>query len=212
MSNAASTESKRHKSLANIALHLPDITKTDFGSLSRALCLELGQDTAELFAKRLHKAFFVDSDKKVDAWTNAIPPPTPSIDARYIIATYKAAISAACAFYNPCRLLLTLLADFTINHDGHDRWRLEDVLGVVSIASITDEEMICTGDLLKQHIQQQLQTTKVPYYINADLLHEILGQKQHILDNFRVQVLSKLPSSQRLKVLAKEEVCALDLY
>ena len=210
MSNAT-TDSKRHKSLANIVLHLPDITKTDVDSLSRALRLELGQDIAELFAKRLHRAFYIESNKKVDAWADVYPPPTPSIDARYIIVTYKAAISAACAFYNPRRLLLTLLADFTVNHDDEDRLRLEDVLSVVSIASITDEEKICTSDLLKQHIQQQLETTKVPCYINADVLHEVLRQKQNILDNFRDQVLSKLTSTQRLKVLAEEEVRSLDL-
>lgn len=204
----ASPSKKRGRSLANIALHLPDIAHTDVSSLCRAISIELGQDIARDFGKRLHQAFRenipIVSSKVIDVWAAVDPPPTPHIDARYIIATYNAAISAGSAFYNPRRLLIALLGNFVQDSEVCTTWCFADVLGVVSIASITDDERTTTAGILKESILSLLETKRAPHYVTEELLCQALTPS--ILNVFRDQVLSKSTSTQRLKVLAQEEV------
>lgn len=193
-------------SLANIGFHLPDVTRIDVTSLCRAIKLELGDEVAE-YGKRMHRAFenINDSGKKRDThiWDIVDPSPIVSVDARYIIATYNATISAGSAYYNPRRLLLTLLSDFT--HDSKNKsWRLADILGVISIASVTDDEVKNTAGLLKKSIIEHNKTKVAPSCVPFDLLNEALAPI--ILDNFRGQLLSKLTSTQRLNILNEEEV------
>eukprot|EP00804_Cyclotella_cryptica_P007619 CCRYP_015221-RA/>CCRYP_015221-RA protein AED:0.02 eAED:0.02 QI:1662/1/1/1/1/0.66/3/96/695 len=125
------------------------------------------------------------------------------IDARYIVATYKAAISAGSAFYNPRGLLFKLLADFSMDNGVINMWSILDVLGVISIASVTDDERISTAGLLNESIQQH-QKNCLPCYITKDLLLAALSP--NILHNFRQQLLCKLSRIQRLKMLQNEEV------
>ena len=190
-------------SLANIGFHLSDVAKCDAPSLCRAIRIELGDEVAE-YGKRMHRAFNEtlqdNCSNKRGIWDAVDPPPIAHIDARYIIATYRAAISAGSAYYNPRRLLLTLLSDFT----NDKTWQLKDIVGVVSIASVTDVEEKETAGLLKESIQLHTKTKMTPSCVSFDMLNEALTPT--ILNNFRLQLLGKLTSTQRLKILAEEEV------
>jgi hypothetical protein len=210
--NRATSKSKAGRSLANIARHIPDIKKTNISTLRRAIALELGEDIAEQFGRRLHNAFIGndDTDKKNDP--DEYPSRPVCIDARYIIVTYRAAISAGTAFDNPRGLLFKLLEEFVADSNNEQRcgdfdmsWLLVDVLGVIQIAARTDDEMESTAGLLNESIRQLCRIKKAPVYVSRELL--LVALTPSILHNFREQVLDKLSSDQRLKILDEEEVC-----
>ena len=135
------------------------------------------------------------------------------MDARYIIATYRAAILAPTAFHDPKRLFLKLLQDFTIEYEngiGEKSWLLSDVVRVVSIAAVTDEGVESTAGLLEESIQQLTTET----ITTEDLLMKVLESCPAVLINFRSQMVSQITNNQHLKLLAGEEVslqmtCAL---
>jgi hypothetical protein len=172
--------------------------------------LELGSCVAEKYSKQLHNAFISDADvsSKHLVWKEDNPPRPICVDARYIILTYKAALFAASAFHNPKGLLLTLLQDFAVVVDGdfgvNNRWLLKDVLAVVSIASITEEERECTAGLFSNAIREWRRNFNSTVAI--DILEIVLDASPSILQHFRSQLLSKLPSADRLRLLAGEEV------
>lgn len=197
-------------SLSNLALHLPDISKTDSSTLYRAIKVELGEDIADEYGKRLFRAFNDDDNRKLDAWANVIPPPLPYVDARNIVATYKAAISAGTAFYNPRRLFFTLLDDFAQVSEVTSRWKLKDVLQVVSIASTTSDEKIRTAGMLRESIRLHMKSKHTVSIVTLELLTDALTPE--ILSSFRDQVLEKLTSAQRLDILAAEEVSICQIH
>jgi hypothetical protein len=204
--HSLNSQSQRTKggSLANIVLHLPDITKTDASALRRAIGLELGEEIAEEYGKRLHQAFVRNGEiyKTLDAWANVSPPSKIVVDARYIISTYKAAISAGTAFHNPRRLLFALLSDYVLDSEVASRWHLEDVLGVISIASISEDDWLCTAGMLRESVLRHSKTKGG--LVTLELLSDALTPT--ILDSFRAQVLGKMTNTQRLDILAVEEV------
>lgn len=202
-----SSKSGKGGSLANIVLHMPDLTKTDACTLYRAISRELGEDIAEEYGKRLYQAFTENAEcgKTLDAWSEVDPPPSPCVDARHIIATYKAAISAGTAFYNPRRLVFILLADFALDsQEVTNKWHLKDILGVISIASTCTGERMCTAGLLKKSILRHSKPKQAHPIVTLEQLNDALTTS--ILDSFRDQVLAKLTSKQRLDILAVEEV------
>lgn len=170
-------------SLANISDHLPDIRNVDVSTLTRALTLELGSDNSNNYA-RLHAAFR-ESSLQI------------TVDARHIITIYRALSLAHIAFHEPRRVCLKLLKDYNVEGGEEAKWPLADVLWVLSIATITEKEMramkVCTQSTLPNDAP----------VITIGILVELCPS---VMETFRSQILARLPDSQRLKLLANEEV------
>ena len=211
-------------SVGNILRHLPDVTNADALTLIRALSLELGCDVANQYGARLYQAFCQEKtlarDNKdlhiiKDIWNDDSSPESAGVDARYVVATFKAALLAASAFHHPKSAFLKLTHDFTIdciNNNGiiddiNDQWFIADILRVVSIAAVTDDGVDCTAGLLEQSIKRLATESWRPRSIvTADLLMKALDSTPCVMQNFRSQMVSKLSSEERLKILAREEV------
>ena len=195
---------KEGGSLANICHHLPDPINTDVPNLKLALSFELGADVANRYCLPLHRAFQDASSKG-----------SVLVDARKIVTTYRAAILAPSAFHNDQRVYMKLLQDFTVQYDGPSStvpnnsgttcngWILADILNVVAVAAVGDHDVQYTAGLLNESIQRLAsgETT-----ITVSLLLEALERCPGVMQNFRSQMISRLTSSQHLKLLAGEEV------
>ena len=181
-------------SLANISDHLPDIRNVDVSTLTRALTLELGSDHSNNYA-RLYAAF---SESNLQS----------TVDARHIITIYQALSLAHLVFHEPQRVCLKLLKDYNVEGGEEAKWLLADVLWVLSIATITEKEMraikVCT-----QHLSTLPNDTPA---ITIGILEEVLEQCPSVMETFRSQILARLPDSQRLKLLANEEVSNITCY
>ena len=188
-------EQSREKagSLGRIGLHLTDVTSVNILDLMSALSLELGREVADQHGARLHHAFRdLSSSSSV-------------VDARHIIATYRAMTLATDAFHHPEMVLLKLLETYLIDGCNMKSWRLTDIVNVVTIAAANDEEVECTGGLLCEEIQQ-LATSSI---ITKDVLLTALERSPTVLQNFRHQLVSMLSDTERLALLAADESISL---
>ena len=108
---------------------------------------------------------------------------------------------------NPQKVLFKLLQqDFDI-YEGS--FLLAGIFRVLSLAAVTDEEV----NTMKECIQQL--TTSLPNnesIITMEMLIDALEVHPFVLHNFQKQLVSKLPDSQRLKLLAGEEDKALRAF
>lgn len=186
-------------SLANILYHVHDPTDVDAPTLVREISLEFGSEVANRFGSKLFQEFVNTSreNKRV------------GVDVCYIVLVYRAAILAAAAFHNARRAFLKLLDDFILDHDGNGQWLLSDIMRVVSVAAVTEEEVECTAGLLQQEIINEIKIASAP--VGMDILQKALDSSPSVMQNFRSQLLSKLSSNQRLKLLAGEEVSFTNL-
>ena len=194
------TSSKKTGSVGNISRHLLDVTNVDASALHRALSLELGSDVANRFGKRLHCAFQEDSSSKQTTSTAA------TVDARWIITTFRATMLAPAAFHDPRGVFLKLVQDYHLECIGGDCSEhsilLSDVVRVASIAAVNDEDVQSATVQLKKCIQG-LTTSSV---IAVKTLEEALELSPAALPTFRTQLLDKISDDKRLELLAGEEV------
>lgn len=192
--------SRNTGSLGNINRHILDVTNVDISALHRALYLELGSDVANRFGKRLHCAFRDDSSLKQATSTAA------TVDAKWIITTFRAAVLAPATFHDPRGVFLKLVQDYhleCIDSCGDSNQRsilLSDVVRVASIAALSDEDVQSATVQVKKCIQG-LTTSTV---ITMKKLREAL--ELAALRNFRTQLLDKISDDKRLELLAGEEV------
>ena len=214
----SNSTSKDGGSLANISHHLPDVTRVDLSNLNLALASELGNDVANKFGLRLHRAFLEygnDAISSVDSDKPAL------VDGRYIITMYRAALLAPAAFHDPWTVYLKLLQDFSIDDDSicvsangksnegdSNHWLLSDLLKVACISAVSESEVEATAGLLEDSIHQ-LTSERV---ITEDGLIKALEMCPEVLQNFRTQLVSQLTSGQRLSLLAGEEERALQAF
>lgn len=197
--------SRNGGSLANISQHLPGLTNIDVWTLTRALSLELGSDVGNTFGSRLHAAF-----RKRGSTSDS----QGTVDARHIIAIHRASILASSAFFNAGKVLRKLLQqDYDIYEScslcNEGSFLLAGIFRVLSLAAVTDEEV----NTMKECIQQL--TTSLPNnesIITMEMLIDALEVHPFVLHNFQKQLVSKLPDSQRLKLLAGEEDKALRAF
>ena len=187
--------SKPGGSLAHLGLHLPDVAAVDVPRLKLALAAELSRDVAARCGARLHAACVVV--------------PSTSADARRIVATYRAALLAPRAFHDPRAVYFKLLQDFTADDErgaAANSWRLDDVLWVASIASVTDKGVESTAGLLRHSIQRLTKNVvNQSRLITKDLLMKALADSS-MLSNFRSQMILQLTDDEHLKLLYREEV------
>jgi hypothetical protein len=179
-------------SLGRIGLHLTDVTSVNLLDLMRALSLELGREMADQYGANLHHAF-IDSSLS-----------TSVVDARHIIATYRAMTLATDAFHHPEMVLLKLLETYLIEGCNTKSWLLADIVNVATIAA-NDEEEEDTGWLLSDQIQQ-LTTESI---ITTDILLTALQRSPAVVQNFRHQLVSMLSDTDRLALLAADEDASL---
>ncbi|KAL3757223.1 hypothetical protein ACHAWU_008384 [Discostella pseudostelligera] len=200
------TSSKKTGSVGNISRHLLDVTNVDASALHRALSLELGSDVANRFGKRLHCAFQEDSSSKQTTSTAA------TVDARWIITTFRATMLAPAAFHDPRGVFLKLVQDYHLECIGGDRSEhsilLSDVVRVASIAAVNDKDVQSATVQLKKCIQG-LTTSSV---IAVKTLEEALELSPAALPTFRTQLLDKISDDKRLELLAGEEDKALSAF
>jgi hypothetical protein len=194
--------SRKGGSLGRLSHHLTDETNVTIGDLTRALCLELGMDAAGDFATCLHCAFRdTSSSSALSSSGNSLTSLPAAVDARYIVATYRATILAKAAFRNPTMVYLKLMEDF-VTKDGNNSWLLTAVARVMSIAAVNDEEEKSTGVQLTERIHQ-LTTSSI---ITMDVLLKALELSPTVLQSFRSQLVAKLSQDERLALMAGEEV------
>jgi hypothetical protein len=193
-------------SFGHLSHHVTDVTNVTKAELSRALRLELGMDAAEEFATSLHSAFRdAPSSSVLSSSGKSLTSLPAAVDARYIVATYRATILAKAAFHNPKMVYLKLMEDFVTEDDDGGRcksWLLTAVVRVVSIAAQSDEEERSTGVQLKERIKF-LTTSSI---ITMDILLKALEMSPEVLLSFRTQLVAKLLDDERLTLLAGKEV------
>lgn len=199
--------------LANLLHHLPDITNADATTLARAISFEFGIDAANKFGAKLYHAFLHSQLNPYDSSR------LECVDARFIIITYKATILAEPAFHNPIGVFLKLINDLATQYNdcnsnciskhsdfvNNKQWALSDILRTICIASSTNEEVKDTAGILQQSFQYLLLENKSKYVTMDDII-KCLDSSPAVMQNFRSQMLSKLSSNQRLRLLAREEV------
>lgn len=194
----------------NIVHSVPASSRVDANTLMRELSLEFGSDVTNLLGSRLHKSFQIEESAGGSGY----------VDVREIVLVYRATILAPSSFYNPKGVFMKLLEDFAILTDNSNsgmndaastsnlQWMISDIIRVASVAAETEDHKECTAWVVKSWIRNHLRRN-FSKLLQVDELEELFQSFPELMQSFQGQMMAKLSSTQKLKLLAGEEDASL---
>ena len=168
---------------------------SDILSFTRALTLAFGSDFAAKFGARLFEAFKCHRSGAVDCF--------------FIVVMYKALVYAKLAYRNPRSIFLKLLEEYTNGDVRCEYKKIEDIIKIACIASVTKVELDHTSGLLQHRI---IEICGDGEHLTIPELENVLDSCPSVLDHFRFQLMNQMPAVDKIELLYTIETESLGTF